>query len=260
MIRSLFYKIINKIRKAILWISYDYENLLKKQIILYGEIDLDRINAEKIIKKKYKEFPEITDLASEHHLLFSAVSLKNDTETILEIGTYTGSCTKLFSILFPQSKICTIDLPDDDPLFGGTYDRNSEEKLSHFIKKRNALINSCKNVQFLQKNSLELYKTDDKFDLIWVDGAHGYPVVAMDIINSLGCLSKNGRMFIDDVWTNRKTNDPHYKSIGAYESLISLKHAGLVEFFLIPKRIEFPHGKGHLKKYIAYVKHSKNYD
>jgi hypothetical protein len=60
-------------------------------------------------------------------------------------------------------------------------------------------------------------------------------------------------MFIDDVWINRSKNDPNYRSIGAYESILALKNAGLVEFDLVPKRIEYPHGKGHLKKYIARV-------
>ena len=52
--------------------------------------------------------------------------------------------------------------------------------------------------------------------------AHGYPVIAMDIINSLGCLASDGRMFVDDVWTNRTKNDANYRSIGAYESLLGL--------------------------------------
>ena len=29
-----------------------------------------------------------------------------------------------------------------------------------------------------------------KQDLIWVDGAHGYPVVASDITNSIGLMHK----------------------------------------------------------------------
>ena len=103
-----------------------------------------------------------------------------------------------------------------------------------FINQRNKLIQSCNNVEFLQQNSLELFKKNNKFDLIWVDGAHGYPVIAMDIINSLGCLASDGRMFVDDVWTKRTKNDANYRSIGAYESLLALKQAGLIEF-LIPK-------------------------
>ena len=65
-------------------------------------------------------------------------------------------------------------------------------------------------------------------------------------------------MFIDDVWKDKSKNESHYKSVGAYESILALKNAGLIEFNLVPKRIEFPHGKGHMKKYIAHVIHSEN--
>ena len=65
--------------------------------------------------------------------------------------------------------------------------------------------------------------------------------------------NKKGLMFIDDVWIDRSQNDSNYRSIGAFESILALKNAGLIDYALIPKRIEFPHGEGHLKKYIARV-------
>lgn len=260
MIKNLFLRAVNKIKIILLWFYYDYEGLIEKQRALFKEFNLDRDEASAIIEEKYSSYPQLKDLASEHHLLFAAISLKGGIESIMEIGTYSGSCTKLLSILFPDARILTYDLPDDDPNFGRTYDRDSEKKLAKFIRERDSLIKSCKNVKFIQKNSLGLFNINEKFDLIWVDGAHGYPVIAMDIINSLGCLSSNGRMFVDDVWIDRKRNDPNYRSIGAFESLTALRHAGLIQFSLIPKRIQFPHGKGHLKKYIALVEHSSKHD
>ena len=110
MLRNFLYKVINKLRKSFLLINYDYDDLLRKQEILYKNIDLDRKSAKNIIDQKYSEYPEVKDLASEHHLLFAAISIKNDTKSILEIGTYTGSCTKLFSVLFPEANIISIDL------------------------------------------------------------------------------------------------------------------------------------------------------
>lgn len=176
---------------------------------------------------------------------------------MLAIGTYAAESTKLSSVLFLGAQISTINLPDNDPIFSQTYGRGDSEARARFIDERNQLIQTCENVTFVQQNSLQLlHKKDEKFDLIWVDGAHGYPVVAMDIVNSLACLSKEGFMFIDDVWVSRSINDPNYRSIGAYESIVALKNAGLIEFDLVPKRIEFPHGEGHMKKYIARVIHS----
>ena len=258
-LKNIYTKIINNIRLAFIKSSYDLKKIEAEQYSIYKKIGYDREEAIKVLDVLYTNYPDTKVLVSEHHLLFAAISLLNNTNSILEIGTYTGSCTKLLSVLFPDSEITTYDLPDDDPIFTETYERNEKDKRSIFINKRNSLLSSCKNVNFVQRNSLELQfnAKKKKFDLIWVDGAHGYPVVAMDIMNSLTCLSSGGSMFIDDVWTKRTLNDPNYRSIGAYESILALKHSGLINFELIPKRIEFPHGKGFMKKYIARITHSE---
>ena len=49
-------------------------------------------------------------------------------------------------------------------------------------------------------NSVKLIGEKDKFDLIWVDGAHGNPIVTIDIINSLNILNAEGLIMCDDVW------------------------------------------------------------
>ena len=48
MLRNFLYKVINKLRKVLL-INYDYDDLLRKQEILYKNIDLDRKSAKNII-------------------------------------------------------------------------------------------------------------------------------------------------------------------------------------------------------------------
>ena len=55
------------------------------------------------------------------------------------------------------------------------------EERVNFVKERDKILKQSKNFQFYM-NSLELYKFEKVFDLIWVDGAHGYPYVAIDII------------------------------------------------------------------------------
>ena len=39
-------------------------------------------------------------------------------------------------------------------------------------------------------NSLELTNSKNSYDMIWIDGAHGYPYVTIDIINSLRLLKR----------------------------------------------------------------------
>ena len=47
------------------------------------------------------------------------------------------------------------------------------------------MIAKNKNINFKKMNSVKLIACKKKYDLIWIDGAHGYPVVCIDIINSL---------------------------------------------------------------------------
>jgi len=245
------------IKLAILRLKYDYEALEEQQNKIFRSIGFDRMEALELLTAKYKEFPETEDLMSEHHALFAATSLSRDVKTVLEIGTYSASCSKLLSVLFPRAQITTIDLPDDDPVFSDTYGRDEEQSRLDFIERRNKILDSCVNVNFEQKNSLELlFNKKDKYDFIWVDGAHGYPIIAMDIVNAVSHLGRDGLIFIDDVWLKTSSDDANYKSTGAFESITELKRAGIIDFWLIPKRISFPHGKGSLKKYIAKVKHS----
>ena len=74
------------------------------------------------------------------------------------------------------------------------------EKNKLLNKKRNQLLSRSKLISFIEMNSMNLCNfEEDTYDLIWIDGAHGYPVVACDIINSYRLLDNNGIAMIDDV-------------------------------------------------------------
>ena len=62
----------------------------------------------------------------------------------------------LLSLLFPNSRIITIDLPDNDKDFINSYDRNEIKLHKKFVEERDRILSKCKNVKFLQKNSLNL--------------------------------------------------------------------------------------------------------
>jgi len=200
---------------------------------------------------------EIDD--SEHTTFFAALSVAKNITRILEIGTYNAKNARLLSNLFPQATIVTMDLPDNDPLFVNSYRRNDTNVLHAFITERNAILSECHNVQAVQKNSLALsLDAFGDFDLIWVDGAHGYPVVPIDIANSLRLLAKGGVMLCDDVWVGRdqEESDSVYKSCAAHETLLALQYAGLIRFDLISKRLDFQSaGLPSRKECIAVVEH-----
>ena len=184
------------------------------------------------------EYNEKEGMYSEHLIIFSAISSSSfKPKRILEIGTYDGKTAAILSYLFPDSEITTIELKDNDPLFKSTYNRNSNLKV--FLKSRNDILKKNKNIKFIQFNSLELtFKKDiKKQDLIWVDGDHVYPTVAIDIANSLKLLNDNGILMCDDVWKNIKRNSSIYDSNGSYETLNAFSEIKLLNTIFFRKRI-----------------------
>ena len=90
---------------------------------------------------------------------------------------------------------------------------------------------------------------------IWIDGAHNYPVVAIDIANSIRMLSKNGVICIDDVYCSKKTGDKNiYQSIGAWKTLKAFEETGVINLSLVHKRINKPYAHKKIRKYIGIAR------
>ena len=107
-------------------------------------------------------------------------------------------------------------------------------------------------------NSLLLTQLDESFDLIWIDGAHGYPIVSMDVINSYRLGSQSAFVLIDDIWKDASESDKMYKSVGGFESLNALVEAGLIDSFsLFEKRLRGQFNFPGAKKFVGlFVKSS----
>jgi hypothetical protein len=99
---NLYYRIKNKLRLFILRFSYDHEKIAANQKKLFDQFGLDREKAIILLNELYRKHPRVNDLVSEHHTLFAAISIDTKVKSVLEIGTYKGSCTKLLSVLFPR--------------------------------------------------------------------------------------------------------------------------------------------------------------
>lgn len=147
-----------------------------------------------------------------HWLLFAALSLKTQPEHILEIGTYDGIFTKVLGELFPQSKIITIDLPDDDPILRDTYNREEDEAYSKFAAMQADNV-SGDNIDFRKINSFFLPTAlNQKFDLIWADGDHLNPGVAWDLCNAFHMCKLGGYILCDDVILHQRGFKDKYVS------------------------------------------------
>ena len=197
-----------------------------------------------------------SQMSSEHETIFSSLSLSNNKSItdILEIGTFDGFNALLLSNLFPNSNIDTIDLPENDDDFINFYNR--KDNISKFIQNRNNFLSKNKNINFFPLNSLKLLNHKKKYDLIWIDGAHGYPMVCIDIINSLHILKENGLILCDDVYLNLNQNnsDNMYYSIASYETLNELKKQNLINFRLAYKRLNPKYNCiENTRKFIAIV-------
>ena len=237
---NIFRKISNILSFQKLKRNYDYNFFVEDQNSKFKILGLNRKQAlEKLllIKKKH----DLTDrkMSTEHETLFSALSDKIDIPQIeiLEIGTYDGANSFLLSLLFQNSNITTVDLPEDDDEFANTYGRRKD--FNQFIKKRDQILSKGKNIEFIKTNSINLINSKKKFDIIWIDGAHGYPTVCIDIINSFNMLNKNGIALCDDVFLTKPFNeDQTYRSIGAFQTLKSLESEKLISLNLFYKRLD----------------------
>ena len=227
---------------------------------LFRSLNLDRrMGIQKldvVLKKLFsKAYNENDGMFSEHLILFSAISASTlNIKNILEIGTHDGRTALILSSLFPTSDITSIDLPEGDPIFSNTYGR--DDRLIEFIAERNERLKLCKNVKQKAMNSVQLTLSDEGFDLIWIDGAHGYPVIAMDIVNAYRLSKPGAYVLIDDVYTKKLHSDSMYRSSGAFESLETLKFAGLIQgYYLFNKRLGSVFNSPSEKKFVAlYIK------
>ncbi len=117
---------------------------------------------------------------------------------------------------------------------------NREASIDNFLKVREENLSKSEKINFIELNSLKLINHKKKYDLIWVDGAHGYPVVSSDIFNSLNLINEKGIILCDDIFTNFKISqyDKMYKSIASYETLKALEEQNIIKFNLIYKRLD----------------------
>ena len=257
--------ILMKIKIEINEIIYPKEKRFFDLITSYAEsgLNTDRNSHIKKLNKcltdlDLPKYNEELGMYSEHLIMFSAISSSSFVpKNILEIGTYDGKTALILAYLFPNSEITTIDLKDDDKDFKTTYNRMN--KLELFSKQRNQILKKYSNIKFVQCNSLELTIEKDikKQDLIWVDGAHGYPVASIDITNSIKLLKRNGILMCDDVWKNLKKNDRFYKSNASYETLNAFSDLGIIKTIFFRKRIGKKYNGNY--KYVSFSKLSPTF-
>ena len=222
----------------------NFENRQKvKQNAVFSSLGLDRslalVKLNKVLEELYGiDFSEKNGMWSEHLVLFAAFSeADSNVHKILEIGTFNGETAKILSRLFPNSLITTIDLPSSELSKSTIY--GYETKNDIMISKREKNLKLAPNVNCKEMNSLELIHHESKYDLIWIDGDHSYPTVAIDISNAVRLLTKNGIALCDDVYLYSSAQGKNGRSVATIETLRAIKESNLINFELVKKRLGY---------------------
>lgn len=174
-------------------------------------------------------------------------------ENILEIGTYKGYSAVLLSLLWPESHIYTVDLPQNDPLF---YKGRPEPE------NQSPLLYTSPNITVIKANSMHVQQTEIKdlpVDLLFIDAGHNNPTMSFDHLYWLDHVRPGGWVFSDDVWfpgdpLNKKTNV-------IWETIKYINDRSDDKFrFLLQREDEKrfkEDAKRGVRKYVAFVRKSK---
>jgi predicted O-methyltransferase YrrM len=252
-------KVLSKLFNVYYEKNYDSSKYINEQNQLFEKLSFNREKALTKLDKIKKNYDFlVTPMSSEHQIIFSSISEKKKINQILEIGTYDGTNAFLLSKLFPEANITTIDLKDDEDQFKKIYARDGLNKLNEFCKKRDKILTGT-NINFEQTNSINLSFSKKQYDLIWIDGAHGYPMVTIDIVNSIRLLNDDGIIMCDDIFTRPpKNQDSMYDSIAAYETLNEFKKANVISCNLLFKRLDKKNNSNpNSRQFLAFIKKIK---
>jgi predicted O-methyltransferase YrrM len=228
-------------------------------------LGLDWRESRKGVEKLLGKNLDIFSHRSEHYELLFAISQVHKPKRILEIGTATGDFSVFLATIFPDAKIETIDLSRlDNRFWNATSDlvtTNDWAVSKTDLEERDARLSSFSNIEFRELNSLALtFQESKKYDLIWVDGDHTYPVVSVDIANALRLLEIGGILVADDIYevTQKRRESGNQES---HETLVQFKKAGFIDFNLVLKRLfPEPYYNKRSQKFIAVATRKNNPD
>ncbi len=226
-------------------------------------LGLDWRESRKGVEKLLGKNLDIFSHRSEHYELLFAISQRYKPKRILEIGTATGDFSVFLATIFPDAKIETIDLSRLDKRFwNATSDlvMTTDWSVSKTdLEERDARLSSFSNIEFRELNSLALtFEESQKYDLIWVDGDHTYPVVSVDIANALRLLEVGGTLVADDIYevTQKRRESGNQES---HETLVQFQKAGFIDFNLVLKRLfPEPYYNKRSQKFIAVATRKNN--
>ena len=213
------------------------KELIAQQVNLFGEAGINWVRAHQVVTGLIGEHTDFKRMRSQHYELFAELSRVSPPKRILEIGTSDASFTAFMARVCPDAIVETIDLaaPNTD------------------ITGREINLGISPNIVFREMNSLELCRFDGpKYDLIWVDGDHTFPVVACDIANAVRLLEPKGVMMCDDIYLSRLVEGRGYEE--SLEVLDAFTEASMIWSRFVLKSIRPEKNYSRRQKHLAIVK------
>ena len=131
---------------------------------------------------------------------FKKFNLQEKKIHVLEVGTFEGLSASFFLRYLKNSKLTAVDSLSKKTSF-----------YKNFIKNKKKL----RNFKFYNLSSSDFFKKNNKnkFDIIYIDGAHAKNSVFNDAKESFNVLNKNGILIFDDMLYDYKNNDDKNKYI-----------------------------------------------
>ena len=134
-------------------------------------------------------------------LILSAFASKlNETQNVLEIGTFEGITSLNCSLNANNSKVYTLDLPLDhslDELQDKEY-LDYDKELINSDNRRSEILKNISNVIQLYGDSTKFDFSKTDYSMAFIDGGHDYRTVKSDTENILKYINKPGSVFWHD--------------------------------------------------------------
>ena len=209
---------MNNIIKYLLFAKYILKSLLNPKLIKNNNLtgfreELSAISGIELVDIKSITEWDNVNLTLKHlphdegHvsilelLILSAFASKlNETQNVLEIGTFDGITSLNCSLNANNSKVYTLDLPLDhslDELQDKEY-LDFDKDLINSDNRRSDILKNITNVIKLYGDSTKFDFSKNDYSMAFIDGGHDYRTVKSDTENILKYINKPGSVFWHD--------------------------------------------------------------
>jgi hypothetical protein len=117
--------------------------------------------------------------------------------TIFEIGTYRGRTTRLLAQCSPSATVHTLDLPPENMVEGGCFQRLDPGLIGARFAKDRAMLQRIVQ-HYGDSRTFDFSPFRRSVDVVFVDASHAYEAVLSDSARAFEILRKGGTILWDD--------------------------------------------------------------